>query len=63
MHEKTIHGTKVVYYKRTRSSKKWMTCTPDGKIVHRGDPDMKDYTQHHDKREENRIENVMLAYY
>ena len=47
---KYVGGTKVVYYKSTRKGKKWMTITPSGKRVHWGDANMKDYTQHHDKK-------------
>lgn len=43
---KTINGTKVIYWPSTRPGKKWMTKTPDGKIVHWGHPTMKDFTQH-----------------
>jgi hypothetical protein len=47
---KTVNGIKVVYWKSTRPTKKWMTITPGGKKVHWGDPNMQDYTQHHDKQ-------------
>ncbi len=46
---KIVNGHKINYWKSTRPSKKWMTITPDNKKVHWGDPNMQDYTQHHDK--------------
>ncbi len=46
---KIVNGTRVIYYPSDRQAKKWMTFTPDGKKVHWGDPNMKDYTQHHSK--------------
>lgn len=50
LRSKNIKGTKVTYQKSTRKDKKWMTTTPSGKVVHWGDPKMKDYTQHHSKK-------------
>lgn len=50
MRSKIVNGTKVTYWKSTSKNKKWMTITPDGKKVHWGDPHMKDYTQHHNKK-------------
>lgn len=50
MQTKIVQGTKVIYGPSSRPSKKWMTITPDGKKVHWGDPNMQDYTQHHDKQ-------------
>lgn len=51
---KVIGSTKVIYWKSTRPTKKWMTITPDGKKVHWGDPNMQDFTQHHSsKRRKN----------
>jgi hypothetical protein len=41
---------KIKYWKSTRKDKKWMTITPNGRIVHWGCPYMEDYTQHHDKQ-------------
>jgi hypothetical protein len=47
---KKVQGTTVVYCKSTRKGKKWMTVTPQGRLVHWGSPTMKDYTQHHNKK-------------
>lgn len=46
---KKIKNILVKYTKSTRKSKKWMTISPTGKILHWGSPTMEDYTQHHDK--------------
>src|SRR4051812_25925508 len=47
---KMVGSTKVTYWKSTSGNKKWMTITPEGRKVHWGDPHMKDYTQHHNKK-------------
>jgi hypothetical protein len=47
---KVINSTKVTYWPSTRSDKKWMTKTPNGKTVHWGHPTMKDFTQHKSKK-------------
>ncbi len=47
---KRVGNILVKYKKSNRSSKKWMTMTPEGKIVHWGCPYMQDYTQHHSKK-------------
>ena len=50
MRTKWVGNTKVSYERSNRKSKKWMTRTPQGRIVHWGDPKMKDYTQHRSKK-------------
>jgi hypothetical protein len=54
----------IYYEKSTRKDKKWMSKLPDGKIVHWGDPNMEDYTEHkNDKRREayrKRAEGILL---
>jgi hypothetical protein len=47
---KYVGDTKIVYWKSTRKDKKWMSITPQGRKVHWGDPNMKDYTQHHSEK-------------
>ncbi len=47
---KKVGNTDVIYTRSTSKNKKWMTITPTGLKVHWGDPNMKDYTQHHDKK-------------
>jgi hypothetical protein len=47
---KMIGNIKVIYWRSTRPTKKWMTITPKGRKVHWGDRSMKDYTQHHSKK-------------
>lgn len=47
---KKVGGIKVTYWKSTSKRKKWMTVTPSGRKVHWGDKNMKDYTQHHNKK-------------
>ncbi len=64
MPSKIINGRKIVYRKSTKKSKKWMTTTPNGKVVYWGSPDMQDYTQHHDKKRRQsyrkRAEGILL---
>lgn len=48
-YSKKVGSTKVIYWKSTKPSKKWMTINPKGKKVYWGHPTMQDYTQHHDK--------------
>jgi len=47
---KMVGNTNVTYWKSTSKNKKWMTITPNGRKVHWGDPHMKDYTQHRNKK-------------
>tara|TARA_R100001463_G_scaffold69255_2_gene122736 strand:- start:379 stop:624 length:246 start_codon:yes stop_codon:yes gene_type:complete len=41
---------KGIPIKSTRKGKKLMVLTPQNKIIHFGDSNMKDYTQHKDKQ-------------
>lgn len=51
---KTINGTRVDYQPSTRSDKKFMTRSPEGKIIHFGAKGYSDYIEHKDpKRREN----------